>query len=155
MTRQSDVRYVNFYTSGTAARQVERKSEKKPVKQTVAAAPVRRIPIPFDPVAVFGTTVALVMLVCMLVGLAQVNTANEQVQAMEHYVTQLEAENARLQSEYAEGYDLDEIRIAANSMGLVPVEQVRHITITIPEEEAVEQPTWWEQLLLDFQELFA
>lgn len=155
MAQKEKIEYIRYYAVGTAAHKVERQPEKKVKKTIVPEAPMERITVAFDPVAVMGTLVAAVMLVCVIVGFCQVNAANDQVQAMETYISGLNAQNARLAEEYVRGYDLEEVRIAASSMGLIPMEEARHITITIPEVVEEPEPTWWEELISDFQELFA
>ena len=70
-------------------------------------------------------------------------------------MSKLEAENERLRTEYAHELDLAEIRVSAEAMGLVPVEEVRHVKLRLPEPVAVEEITWWEQWILDFKALFA
>lgn len=156
MAQKEKIQYVRYYAVGTEAhkleRQPERKKEPKPIAPPI---PVQRITVSFDPVAVVGTVVALAMLVCMLVGFWQVNEARNQVLQMEGQLSALKAENAQLQIEYDNGYDLDQVRIAAGSIGLVPREEVRHITVTVPEPVVEEEPTWWEEIVSDLQELFA
>lgn len=153
MARSGDIQYVRFYSAGSAARQVE-----IPEKQ---AAPVRRPKakkaaiIKVDGLAVVGTAVALVMLVCMLVGFAQVSQANAEREALRAQVYQLELENQALKTEYEHSYDLEEIRVAAEAMGMVPAEQTRHITVSVSEAAQQMEPTWWESFIARLQSLFA
>ena len=70
-------------------------------------------------------------------------------------MAQLEAENTYLQRQYSSSYDLNEIRLAAESMGLVPIEQVEHITVAVPEIVEEEPISWWEGILLEIKALFA
>lgn len=154
MARSNDIQYVRYYTAGSAARKVElpqkKVSQPKP-KLKKAARPLVKL----DGLAALGTVVAVIMLVCMVVGFIQVCHTNAQVQRLEAYVARLELENESLRAEYAHGYDLDEIHLAAQSMGLVPEEQVRHITIADPESEVQVETTWWQNLLEDITALFA
>lgn len=154
MARSRDIQYVQFYTGGSAARQIEFPEKKKPQPKPKQQRQKLRT-VALDPVAAVGTVVALVMLVCMIVGFVQVCNANTQLELLQAQVVQLEAENTYLERQYANGYDLNEIRLAAESMGLVPVEEVEHITISLPEPEVVEQTSWWENLLLELKALFA
>ena len=132
----------------------------KPHRETVThapKAPAKRIPIPFDPISFIGTTIAVVMMVCVLVGLWQVNRVGTQVQQMESYISALKAENTILQAEYRHGYDLQEVRAAAVSMGMIPMGEAEHITISsvvTPAEEA-ESESWWTELWEDLKALFA
>lgn len=155
MARKNEMLYVRYYTVGNAAKQPELKPKKELEEQNIALVPVKRIPIPFDPIAVFGTLVALVMIVCVLTGFAQVNYVNRQVRDMEVYISGLRAENDILQAEYEHGYDLEEVRVAAATLGMIPRSEAQHITITVPERVEEPEPTWWEELVRDFRDLFA
>ena len=154
MARSRDIQYVQYYTGGSAARQVSYPEKKKPQPQPKAQS--RKLPVlALDPVAILGTVVALVMLACMVVGFVQVCNANTQVELLQAQVAQLEAENTYLQRQYSGSYDLNEIRLAAESMGLVPIEQVEHITVAVPEIVEEEPVSWWEGILLEIKALFA
>lgn len=157
MARRNDIQYVRFYTAGTAAPRVAPKAEPQVVTHGPKKA-AKRIPIPFDPVSVLGTTVALVMFVCVFVGLWQLSRVNTQVQEMETYISAVKAENSILQAEYRHGYDLEEVRAAAVSMGMIPADQAERITVPAvtpaPAEEA-EPTTWWAEFWEDLRMLFA
>jgi len=157
MARSSDVQYVRFYSYGSAAEKVEQPAPEKK-KATLPKPRVRRAlgqTVKIDALALTGITVAAVMLICMLVGLVQVNIANSRLQEAQVLVAQLEAENDRLRTEYEHGYDLAEIRVSAEAMGLIPVEEVRHVRVKVPEAVVEEEITWWEQWVQDFKDLFA
>ena len=157
MARSNDVQYIRFYSYGSAAEKVELPAKEK----KKAALPKSRLDqvsgkiLKMDALALTGIVVAAVMLVCMLIGLTQVNRATAQLQQAQNLVAQLEAENDRLKTEYEHGYDLAEIRVSAQAMGMVPAEQVRHVKLKVPEPVVEEQITWWEQWIMDFKALFA
>ena len=154
MARSNDIQYVRYYSAGSAARKLELPEKKNPKPKPTAkqmAKPLLRV----DGLAAVGTAVAAIMLVCMVIGFIRVCHTNAQVQKLESYVARLEVENKNLRTEYAHGYDLEEIRIAAQSMGLVPEEQVRHITVSVAEPEVQVQPTWWQDLWENMKALFA
>ena len=153
MAKKDEIQYVRYYAYGSAATKLE-EPERRRRERPEPKPRQERIPIPFDPVAIFGTEVAVVMLVCVLVGFAQVNHVNDEITAMEGYMGTLKAENYALQKTYDAGYDLEEVRTAAEAMGLVPIEQVRHITIAIPEPEVVEELPWWEEMWNEFVSMF-
>lgn len=157
MARSNDVQYVRFYSYGSAAEKVELpvKEKKKITLPKPQLENVRREIQKMDALALTGIAVAVVMMVCMLIGLVQVSIADAELQRTQLMVAQLEAEHDRLKTEYEHGYDLAEIRISAEAMGLVPVEEVRHVTVKVPEAVVVEEPTWWDQWLQDFKNLFA
>lgn len=153
MARQQ-VQYVRYYAIGSAARKVElpAKTEVQPKpKVKKARLPILRL----DGLSVVGIVVAAVMLVCMLIGLVRVNQANTELQQMQSYIAQLNAQNELLRDQYEHGYNLNEVRVAAESMGLVPRAQVEHITITLPEPVVEEEPTWWESFVENIRFMFA
>lgn len=157
MARSNDVQYIRFYSYGSAAEKVElpAKEKKKITRPMPSLEQVGRKILKMDALALTGIVVAAVMLVCMLIGLVQVNAATTRLQQAQILVSQLEAEHDRLKTEYEHGYDLAEIRVSAEAMGMVPVEQVRHVKVKLPEPVAEEEITWWEQWILDFKALFA
>ncbi len=154
MAQRLDVQYIQYYTDGNAARKAEiiepfktlrlPKLKKKKVK-------VLRI----DPVAVLGIAMSMVMLVLLTVGAVQLSVARQEAAAMESYVHQLQQENERLQTEFHEKLDLEDVRRTADALGLVPVEQVKHIALQVPETEDIETPNGWERLFTFLTGLFA
>ena len=150
MAKREDIQYVRYYAYGSAAVKTQpeqRRSVRTEAQPVPAAEPIL---VPFSPVAVFGAAVAVVMLVLVLVGFVQLNRQNNEIQTMELYMSSLKSENYALNKEYQAGYDLEEIRTAAEAMGLVPIEQVKHVTIHIPEPEVVVELPWYQQLWNDF-----
>lgn len=161
MARQPDIQYVRFYTSGSAARKIEVQPEKRPVQPRPRTRKrVRRdnrILIRIDPISLCATVVAAVMLIAMAVGVLELGRVNQEMNRMESYVSTLSAENAQLQAEYEAGYDLEDIRQQALDMGLVPREDVEHITVTVtpPQVESQPQRNGWQRFWDSFRELFA
>ena len=153
MAQKDEIQYVRYYAYGSAATKLEepeRRRRERPAPKPKA----ERIPIPFDPVAVFGTAVAVLLILCVIVGFVQVTRINSQITDTETYMSSLKAEHYALERIYENGYDLDEIKTAAEAMGLVPIEQVKHVTVTIPEPEVVEELPWWEEMWNDFVSMF-
>lgn len=158
MARSNEIQYVRFYSYGSVAEKLTRpeKGKKKAVlpEAKPKQEPARRVKL--DPLAMTGLVLAGVMLVCMLVGLLQVGAANARLQQAQLLVAQLQVENDRLQNEYDRGYDLAEIRVSAEAMGLVSMDEVRHVTVKLPPQRSSEpELSWWEQWLQDFKTLFA
>jgi hypothetical protein len=154
MARSGDIQYVRFYSAGSAARQLELPEKKAaPARRRKA----RRAPavIKLDGLAAVGTAVALVMLVCMLVGFVQLSRANAELEAVRAQVCQLELENQALRTEYEHGYDLEAVRIAAQSMGMIPAEQTQHITVDVPQHTQHTDTGWWASLIAQLRSLFA
>ena len=138
MTYKYGIQYVNFYTDGSAARKIA------PVKKTTTAVlPKQRKPkrkvVYIDPVAIFGTLVAICMFVMMLCGISSLRQERAEAEAMEDYLTQLQKENKQLTKEYEESYDLEEVERTALALGMVSEEEVPHNVIEIPEEETPAQ----------------
>ncbi len=155
MASQTDVRYINAYVSGSMAYM----TQPKPVRKKPAVMPKfrmkRELVIAIDPVAIFGIVVAVVMAVVLLTGFMALSQANEEALAMEAYVASLQEQNAQLQDTYDKGYDLEQVRQIALTMGMVSVEEVPHVSmeVTVPQEEA--QPTAWENFCTFLTGLFA
>lgn len=157
MARSNDVQYVRFYSYGSEAQKVELPAKEKK-KIVLPAAQIQQFQqklLKMDALALTGIVVAGILLVCMLVGFAQACHATAQMQEMTVYVANLEAEHERLQAEYEHGYDLAEVRVAAESMGLVPIDEVRHKKVEVPETAVEEELSWWEQWVENFKTLFA
>ena len=154
MADREKIEYVRYYASGSAAHKVEEpvRPAKKP--RPVVTPKAERIPIPVDPVAIIGMTVAVVMALCILLGFAQVNQVNAEISRMESTISTLKSDQYALQKQFNLGIDIEEIRTTAQAMGLVPISEVRHITITLPEPEVEQELSWWEELWMEFQAMF-
>ena len=135
MARQTQIQYIQLYTQGSAARQLEpavperRKPKTKLPKPRRERVRVLRV----DPLAWCGILVAAVMFVLMIVGCVRLYLVQAENARLESYVDQLIVENQVLQDTYESSYDLMEVYEAALEMGLVPVEQVPHIDIRVSE----------------------
>ena len=154
MARQPDIQYIRYYTDGSAARKVAPLAPLKTLKLPKIRLK-KRITLHIDPLAISGILMAAVMIRLMAVGIANLNAASQQLQTMESYVQTLTEENAQLSNAFHEGYDLEEIRTTALALGMVPKEQVQHITIRIPPEIVEEEPTSWERFYTFLTGLFA
>lgn len=157
MARKPDVQYVQFqYISGSAAEKLQPLKLPKRNKTVLPEAlPEKKIVIGVDPVAVCGLVVACVMLVMLLVGLGQFQTAVTQRQEMERYVSTLHEDNIILEQEYHAGYDPTVIRETALALGMVPVEQLQSITIRVDVPQPEPEPTAWESFVIFCEGLFA
>ena len=154
MARNRTDRYVRFYTYGSTAVKVEdpRRTASLPKYQK----PQKRKPIPFDPIAFAGSVVAVMLAVLMLVGFIQVAITNAQVQELEVRLTAVQQEEQMLQERYYGSFDLDEIRVAAESMGMIPAEEAAHVQIQVPAQDApIQQLGWWDTMLASLRQIFA
>lgn len=155
MARQNQVRYVNFYTAGSAAYKFEPESPQKKKVKLPKPRRQQKLLIYVDPVAVLGIVMAVVMLVMMLVGVVQFCSLQQKNQAMQTYISTLQAENARLQAEYEAGYDLEEIYEIATARGMIPAEQAQRVSIQVSVPQEVEELSAWENFCMFLAGLFA
>lgn len=156
MARKTEVRYIQYYTDGSAARQLEIRAprKKKPAMPKVRRQKKRVIYL--DPLAVGGIFVSVVMLVLMAVGSVQLYTARQQAAQMERYVAVLTEQNRVLSDTYESGYDLETVEEVALALGMIPVDQAQTITIRVPETEAAEpESSTWENFWAFLTGIFA
>lgn len=153
--RKNEICYVNFYTVGSAAYQVSSVQKKRSVKLPRKRKQPKKL-IYLDPLTVVGFAVAFVMLISMTVGLITLGQVSHEAAVMEQYVQTLKEENASLEAEYRNSYDIDQIRAYANAMGLVPADQVQRIPVQFSEPpQQPQQTTVWEEFCLFLVGLFA
>ena len=158
MNYKGEIQYVRFYTAGSAAEKLAPKAEKKVHRSRMPAPAAQSAPRPklvIEPFALAGTAIALVLAILVVCGVQQVYQVSRQQAAVSQYVSTLLTENAALQTKYDQSYDLETVRNTAQSEGLVPVEQVRHIKIHVEEPVQAPQPTFWEHVWAELKELFA
>lgn len=154
MAYRSDVTYIRYYTDGSAARQpVPKVPQKKRTLPKVKQQPKQVLYI--QPIAVVGLLLSAVMLVMMIAGAVELQNAKQQKRAMEEYVQKLTWENSHSRAEYEDGLDLETIEKSAIALGMVPQDQVRQITISVPMPETEETPGFWEKTLVFLESLFA
>lgn len=154
MARKYTERYVRFYTVGSAAAKLETVERKAALPQYKT--PEKRKPIAVDPIALVGSAVAILLAVLMLVGFAQVAHTSARVHELQTQVMTLELEQEQLRQKYENGYDLEEVRAAAESMGMIPVEDAVHVRVEMPAESVrIETLSWWDSMLLSLRQFFA
>ena len=148
MSQKPKIQYVGqFYIHGSEARQLELQEKKKQAKSKLPLERLRKIEVIYlDPVAIFGIVTALVMLTVMILGVLQIRDDWKEYRVMSNYVSRLNSENAELQADYRSQYDLEDIRIKAQALGMVPKSEleVRTVYVTIPQPEP--EMTWLEEL---------
>ena len=155
MARQPEVRYINYYVSGTAAYQPEKKPQKKHSVRLPKVRKQQKLMIPVDMVAVCGILAAVILSIALLVGLTQMHQAQQEARALKDYAISLQEENQQLKDTYNSGYNLEEIRDIALKMGMVPVEDVPHMQIQLTAPQQVQQPTAWESFWAFMVGMFA
>lgn len=154
MARKHNERYVRYYTFGSTAAKVDRVERRASLPKYKA--PEKRRPIAFDPVAFVGSAVAIVLAVLMIVGMVQVAFTAAQVHDLQTQIISLEMEQQMLQARYESGYDLNQVRVAAESMGMVSAEEATHVRVEVPAEVIeVRAVSWWDSLLASLRQFFA
>ena len=156
MAQRIDIQYVQFYTSGSAAKQVAPVTTvRADVLPRVTKRRVRRVYV--DPVAILGSAVAVCMLVMMLVGLSNLRAEEAKTAEMVAYVAQLQEENAALHARFEAECDLAKVEETALALGMVPRESVEHtaISVELPLVEEEEPVSLWQQLGTFLTGLFA
>ena len=68
---------------------------------------------------------------------------------------QLEQENVQLRDTFEQGYDVDQIERTALALGLVPKEQVEHISVRVVQPSSEQEPEGWEKIGIFLAGLFA
>ena len=154
MARNFNDRYVRFYTFGSTAVKVAdpRRTASLPKYKT----PRKRKTIPFDPVAFAGSVVAVLLAVLMIVGFVQVAATTAQVRQLETELIGLEQQEQMLLETYYSSFDLEEIRIAAESMGMVSTDEAVHVQVRLPAQTMeIQQLGWWDTMLTNLRQFFA
>ena len=153
MARQFDVQYISAYTDGSVARKLEMPKLRKSAKKN-APKRSKKIVLHIDPMAIMGILVAGIMLIALTAGVLRLVDARRELAAMDAYVQSLRQENTALQEAYEAGCDLENVRQTAQALGMVPVEQVKQVSIRVQTPQT-EQPSGWEQIRLFLAGLFA
>ena len=143
MAKQDEVRYINYYVSGSLAYQPVKKPRRSSKAQLPKQQQRQKLVIAVDPIAVCGIVLAFVLMISMIGSVVRWNQTQRETAALRAYVETLQTENARLQDTYKSGYDPDEIRQIALNMGMVPVEQVPHIQMQVVVPQVEQQPEGW------------
>jgi cell division protein FtsL len=158
MARQPDIRYVQMYTYGSAAKKLETPLSKKK-KQAVLPKPKthkeqHRV-LHLDPLSWCALGAAGLMLICLVVGMIHLGQTQRQQQALDHYVSRLQDENTRLEKEFHEYYDPQQVQQQADAQGMIPDTEAQRIQLELKVPEKVEEPGVWERIKAFFTELFA
>ena len=139
MAQKPKIQYIGqFYVHGSEARALQLEEERKKAKARRPLARLQQVELIYvDPVAVLSIVVSVIMLATMLTGVMALKEDWAEYEQMAAYVSFLNKENAKLEREYREGYDLADIQSKALALGLVPRDQLtsRTVTVTMPVEE--------------------
>ena len=157
MTRKPEIQYVGqFYIHGSEAKVLAPEKEQKKAKTILPLQYLEKIEkIYIDPVALIGITVAVFMLVVMVLGVVQMQNAWAEYDRMERMLDGLQTQNMSLKQQYRSSYDLNDIREKAIALGMVPVEEVQHMTLNVTVPVQQPEPTWLENVVWFLEGLFA
>lgn len=157
MANKPEIQYVGqFYVYGSEARALAAKRARKQAQTQLPDKAVQQVrQVRVDVLAVASLVLAGVLLVTMVMGALSMQTAWQDLRTAKQYVYELEARNRVLTVEYRSGYDLEEIRSAALSLGMIPAEEAQmcSFTVTMPVQEP--EPTFLENLQWFLKGLFA
>lgn len=132
---QGSVAYdPSFYVSEeSAARQIPAATPRpRPRRRKQPAARQKMVVSPF---ALLGIATALLMLVLVLFGYAQVYESTSQLGEMRDTVAELQEENRKLQNEYDSSINLEKIETRAKELGMQQPTSKQSVTLHIPAED--------------------
>ena len=157
MSQKPKIQYVGqFYIHGSEARQLELQEKKKQAKSKLPLERLRKVEVVYlDPVAIFGIVTALVMLAVMILGVLQIRDDWQDYRTTSNYVSRLNSENAELQADYRSKYDLEDIRVKAQALGMVPRSELETQTVYVTVPQTEPEMTWLEELQWFLTGLFA
>ena len=160
MAGKADIQYIHpYYTSGSAAKKLAPKAPKKkkplPTFEPRFLEPEQKIVVKLDPVSLCAIAVCAVLLVMMVVSLFQYREAYRRNVELQEYVYTLEDDNLLLERDFRAGLDLEDVRLQASALGMIPAEEAAVIRVAGRVPAAATEPTRWERLQLFLGELFA
>ncbi len=156
MVQSVDVRYVQFYTHGSAAKRIAPAAI--PLISALPKPKKRKIQrIYVDPVATMGIVVAVCMLIMMAVGVSQLRAEQQKTAQMMSYVESLQQENASLQAEYMAECNMEEVEKTALALGMIPRADATYtpIEVEFPALEDAQQASIWQRIGTFLTGLFA
>ena len=156
MASKPEIQYIGqFYVHGSEAKALKLQQQ----KASGFELPLRRLDkvqkVHVDPLAICSIVLAIVMLVSMVSATLQLQSAMQNLDTANQYVYELEKVNRQRMHQYRSGYNLDEIRAAAATLGLIPLEEAKTLTITVSVPEPEQEPTWGDDSVWFMEGLFA
>ena len=157
MVQKPKIQYVGqFYVYGSEARALDMQNKPKKPKSSLPMERLEKIEkLYVDPVALVAIAVSILMLVTMLVGVQQVRSDWAEYQIMAERVHNLREYNHTKTEEFRSTYTLDDIRMKAAGMGMIPRAEAQHMEVKITHPEPVSEPTWLENVQWFVKGLFA
>lgn len=159
MTEKAKIQYVGqFYIHGSTAKKLDIKKRLRLPKTALPLFRPNRSPVRyFEPVAVISIVLALALVCTMAFGMLQIRQDWAAYQEMRTHLSQLQSKNAELHRKYRDAYDMEALYSKAVGLGLVPVEEVKHMTIVVtpPSREEVPEMTWVQKAMLFWDNLWS
>lgn len=156
MTQKPKIQYVGqFYVYGSEAKAPALKEKKKPKTKLPQAKRETVTEITLEPLALGSIAVTVVLLVALAVSAFQLRSAWQDYTVMSGYVDRLTTTNVELLETYRASYSLDDIELHAQSLGMVPAEQVKTVTIRLTPPVPQAEETLWDDIVWFFKGLFA
>ena len=158
MASRVDVRYIQFYTEGTAAKKIATPLPKKRVEAKPVQKRAKRKVVRIDPIAILSLAVCLALAIALGMGIGKVQQAQQDNLRMAQYVDTLSQKSEALAQEYAASYDLHEIEKTAMALGMVHSDQASHRGVAIQMESQTPvrpQMNFWQNLMAFFTNIFA
>ena len=154
MAAKVDVRYVSFYTTGSAAKKIVPVMPLKTIKLP-RLRKIKPVVLRIDPVAFAGIAMSAILFVLLTVGIFQLQSARQETARLAAYVDTLQVENETLRSEYEAGYDLETVEKTALALGMIPVEEAQRVSIQVQDIETPAKTGAWEGFFTFLAGLFA
>ena len=157
MASKPEIQYIGqFYIHGSEAKAPEIKQEQEKLEYKLPLHRFEKVQkVHVDPLAICSIALAIVMLVCMVSATLQLQSAWQTLDTANQYVYELEAVNRQRVQLYHSSYNLEEIRAAAATMGMIPVEEATVMAIAVMVPEPEQKPTLWEDIVWFMEGLFA
>ena len=155
MASKPKIQYIGeFYIHGSEAKVLAPKEQPKRKARLPKLRMEKLQCLYIDPFALTGMAAALVLTVVMVFGALQIGSAWDRYELWNERVGDLRQQNAALELEYRNGYNLEEVRTAALALGMVPVEELPTVNIQVTLPVAEPEPTAWEDFLWLLEGLF-
>ena len=157
MALKPEIQYIGqFYIHGSEAKAPEIKQEQEKLEYKLPLHRFEKVQkVHVDPLAICSIALAIVMLVCMVSATLQLQSAWQTLDTANQYVYELEAVNRQRVQLYHSSYNLEEIRAAAATMGMIPVEEATVMAIAVMVPEPEQKPTLWEDIVWFMEGLLA
>lgn len=146
MAQKPEIQYIRYYVDGTAARKPEPQLPRRSQKPLPRKKRRPRYVVKVQPLAVLGIVLAVVLLGVMISGIFDFLDAREALAQLQQDVQDQRSYNAQLREKYEQDIDLEEIRRAALALGMVPEDQVRHISISVSKTQPEQDDGFLTQL---------